>query len=233
MLGIIGAMRAEVEQLKNAMTGVEIASAAGMDFYKGEIGGKPVVVVQSGIGKVNAAVCVQILVDRYGVEGIVNTGIAGSLKAEINIGDMVLSTDAVQHDVDATVFGDPVGQVPNMEVFSFEADEKLRALAKECCLRVNPGLGVFEGRVVTGDQFVSSREKKEWLVNTFQGYCTEMEGAAIAHAAYLNQVPFLIVRAISDKADDSAEMDYPEFERQAIVHSTRLTRALIEAYEGV
>lgn len=230
MLGIIGAMKDEVAQLKEAMSGVEISMVAGMEFYKGTIGGKEVVVVQSGIGKVNAAVCAQALIDRYGVDGIVNTGIAGSLKAEINIGDMVLSTDAVQHDVDATIFGDPAGQIPNMEVFSFVADERLRSLAKQCCQQVNPELGVFEGRVVSGDQFVSSREKKEWLEETFGGYCTEMEGAAIAHASYLNKVPFLIVRAISDKADDSAQMDYPEFERQAILHSTRLTKALIQAW---
>lgn len=230
MLGIIGAMKDEVAQLKEAMLGVEISIIAGMEFYKGIIGGKETVVVQSGIGKVNAAVCAQALIDRYGVDGIVNTGIAGSLKAEINIGDMVLSTDAVQHDVDATIFGDPAGQIPNMEVFSFAADERLRSLAKQCCRQVNPELGVFEGRVVSGDQFVSSREKKEWLEETFGGYCTEMEGAAIAHAAYLNQVPFLIIRAISDKADDSAQMDYPEFERQAILHSTRLTKALIQAW---
>ena len=197
MLGIIGAMAEEVEQLKKEMAQPEIISVAGMDFYKGKIGGKDVVVVRSGVGKVNGAVCVQILVDRFGVDGIVNTGIAGSLKAEINIGDLVLATDAVQHDVDATLFSYPLGQIPQLGV-------------------------------LTGDQFISSKEKKEWLFETFGGVCTEMEGAAIAQAAYLNQVPFLIVRAISDKADDSAQMDYEEFERLAIVHSVNLTRTLIE-----
>lgn len=230
MLGIIGAMADEVAQLKAEMSNIEIVSAAGMDFYRGTIGGKDVVVVKSGIGKVNAAMCVQILADRFQVDGIVNTGIAGSLKAEINIGDMVLSTDALQHDVDAVAFGYPVGQIPQMDVFSFEADETLRKAARECCSQVNPEIGVFEGRIVTGDQFISGKEKKQWLADTFQGYCTEMEGAAIAQAAYLNKIPFLIVRAISDKADDSASVDYPEFERQAILHSTRLTKALIENY---
>ena len=145
---------------------------------------------------------------------------------------MVLSTDAVQHDVDAVAFGYSVGQIPQMDVFSFEADEKLRKMALACSQKVNPELGVFEGRIVTGDQFISDKEKKQWLTDTFQGFCTEMEGAAIAQAAYLNGIPFLIVRAISDKADDSASMDYPEFERQAILHSTRLTKALIEAYQN-
>lgn len=227
MLGIIGAMPEEVEQLKQEMDRVEVVRTAGMEFFKGEMEGRDVVVVRSGVGKVNAAMCVQILADRFGVDGIVNTGIAGSLRAEINIGDMVLSTDAVQHDVDAAVFGYRLGQVPQMDVFAFEADERLRAAAKACCLKVNPEIGVFEGRVLTGDQFIAGKDKKKWLTETFDGFCAEMEGAAIAQAAYLNQIPFLIVRAISDKADDSATMDYAEFERQAIIHSTRLTRELV------
>lgn len=230
MLGIIGAMPEEVEQLKAEMSQVQVTDVAGMEFYRGLIGGKEVVVVRSGVGKVNAAMCVQILVDRFAVDGIVNTGIAGSLRAEINIGDMVLSTDAVQHDMDATMFGYQPGQIPQTDVFAFEADAKLREAARDCCLRVNPEIQVFEGRVLTGDQFISDKARKNWLVETFDGYCTEMEGAAIAQTAYLNHVPFLIVRAISDKADDSAVVDYPEFERLAIIHSTRLTKALIEVY---
>ncbi|MCD8084068.1 MAG: 5'-methylthioadenosine/adenosylhomocysteine nucleosidase [Clostridiales bacterium] len=232
MLGIIGAMAQEVEQLKQEMESPRIVTVAGMDFYQGRIEGREAVVVRSGIGKVNAAVCVQILADRFGVSGIVNTGIAGSLCAQIEIGDLVLSTDTVQHDMDATGFGYPVGQIPQMPVFSFPADERLRALAKKCCEKVNPGLGVFEGRIVSGDQFIASREKKDWLVREFAGICAEMEGAAVAQAAWLNGIPFLIVRAISDKADDSAAMDYDEFERQAILHSVRMTRELIAEYEG-
>lgn len=230
MLGIIGAMPQEVEQLKNEMDHAEVTSAAKMDFYKGKICGKDVVVVRSGVGKVNAAICVQILADRFGVDGIVNTGVAGSLRAEINIGDLVLSTDAVQHDVDATEFSYPLGQIPQMTEFSFAADEGLRKMAKECCARVNPDIAVYEGRVLTGDQFISDKAKKNWLIETFHGACTEMEGAAIAQAASLNKIPFLIVRAISDKADDSAHVDYDEFEQQAIVHSVNLTRELIKEF---
>ena len=229
-IGIIGAMEQEVAKIKEKMQDVTITSRARMDFYEGTLEGKKVVVVRSGIGKVNAGMCTQILADVFGVEAVINTGIAGSLNNDINIGDIVISTDAVQHDVDAVAFGYPVGQIPQMDVFSFEADEKLRKMALACSQKVNPELGVFEGRIVTGDQFISDKEKKQWLTDTFQGFCTEMEGAAIAQAAYLNGIPFLIVRAISDKADDSASMDYPEFERQAILHSTRLTKALIEAY---
>lgn len=155
MLGIIGAMDVEVAEVKKAMEQVEVRTIAGMDFYKGRLKGREAVVVRSGIGKVNAAVCTQILADHYQVTEIINTGIAGSLKNEINIGDIVLSTDTVHHDMDATGFGYPVGQIPQMKEFSFSADENLIKLAEECCKRVNPQVGLFKGRVVSGDQFIS------------------------------------------------------------------------------
>lgn len=232
MLGIIGAMDEEVARMKEQMEDAQVQTWAGMDFYRGRINGKEAVVVRSGIGKVNAAVCAQILADRYEVSAIVNTGIAGSLDGKIDIGDIVLSTDALQHDMDATNFGYPLGQIPRMEVLSFQADRRLLELARTCCKEVNPDIHVYEGRVVSGDQFVSSQEKKEWLIRNFKGSCTEMEGAAIAQAAYLNGIPFLIIRAISDKADNSATMDYPAFEAQAIDHSVNLMLEMIRRYEA-
>ena len=222
MLGIIGAMDEEVAKVKEQMQNVDVMTKAAMEFFKGTLSGQPVVVVRSGIGKVNAAMCAQILVDEYHVDAIINTGIAGSLNAAIDIGDIVLSTDTLEHDMDAVAFGYPVGQIPRMDTLSFEADAKLRSVAKAACEKVNPEVKVFEGRVVSGDQFISDKAKKQWLVENFAGYCTEMEGAAIAHAAYLNNVPFLIIRAISDKADDSASVDYPTFEAKAIEHSVKL-----------
>ena len=228
MLGIIGAMDEEVAKIKEQMEDVETKQIASMEFLKGTVKGHPVVVVRSGIGKVNAAMCTQILADIYHVDAVINTGIAGSLNADINIGDIVLSTDVLEHDMDAVAFGYPVGQIPRMDTLSFKADEQLRKTAKEICEKVNPDVTVFEGRVVSGDQFISDKQKKEWLIENFAGYCTEMEGAAIAHAAYLNDVPFLIIRAISDKADDSASVDYPAFEAKAIEHSVRLLLALCE-----
>ncbi len=222
MLGIIGAMDTEVAKLKEVMEDVSITKAASMEFYEGRLNGARAVVVKAGVGKVNAACCTQALIDHFPVSCVINTGIAGSLKAEIDIGDVVLATDAVEHDMDVAALGYAPGKIPDMDVESFEADEKLRKIAKESCEKVNPDISVYEGRVVTGDQFISSKEKKAWLTETFGGCCAEMEGAAIAHAAYLNQVPFLIVRAISDKADDSAQMDYPTFEAKAIEHSVRL-----------
>lgn len=230
MLGIIGAMDQEVSILKEKMEVKKIDKRASMEFYVGILNGKEVVIVKCGVGKVNAAVCTQILADCYQVEAVINTGVAGSLRAEINIGDIVVSTDALQHDMDAQAFGYEPGQIPRVDTLSFKADENMISFAKECCKKVNPEIGVFTGRVVSGDQFISDKEKKKWLTDTFAGYCTEMEGAAIAQVCYFNHIPFLIVRAISDKADDSASMDYPTFEAQAIRHSVNLMTEMIRCF---
>ena len=185
MIGIIGAMEEEVAELKKDMQIDETIEQAGMVFCKGSLGGKAVVIVRSGIGKVNAGICAQILVDRFGVDTLINTGIAGSLDAQIDIGDMVISTDALHHDMDATIFGDPAGQIPRMDTLSFPADEKLVKKAVAANEKANPDIHTFTGRVVSGDQF------------------------------------------ISDKADNSATMDYPTFEKKAIAHSVRLMKELL------
>lgn len=227
IIGIIGAMEEEVTRLKEAMQIEETLEYASMNFCKGILCGKEVVVVKSGIGKVNAGICAQILVDKFGVEVLINTGIAGSLDSSIDIGDIVISTDLVEHDMDATIFGDPIGQIPRMDTFSFPAEPVLVEKAKAANIEANPDIKTFAGRIVSGDQFVSSAEVKEKLVANFHAKCTEMEGAAIAHAAYLNKVSCVIIRAISDKADNSATMDYPTFEKKAIEHSVRLVQNLL------
>ncbi len=226
-IGIIGAMDEEVNQLKEKMEKVQVKRKAAMDFYSGKLESKDVVIVRSGIGKVNAAVCTQILVDEYKIDAVINTGIAGSLKPEINIGDMVISTDALQHDVDVTGFGYEYGVIPRMETSIFKSDEALAKKAQNICSQVNSDISVFLGRIVSGDQFIDGKEKKNWIAGQFAGYCTEMEGGAIAQTAYLNKVPFLIIRAISDKADDSAHMDYGKFEAEAIAHTVKFITALI------
>lgn len=228
MIGIIGAMEEEVLALSDMMSDVKVSSTAGMTFKQGKLNGKDVVVVRSGIGKVNAAVCTQILADKYNVDCVINTGVAGSLKNEINIGDIVISSDAIQHDMDATGFGYKLGMIPRMPESIFKADEKLIKLAKEACEKAVPEIGVFVGRVVSGDQFITDKATKKRLIENFAAYCTEMEGAAIAQAAYLNNIPYLVIRAISDKADDSASMDYGEFERRAIENSVKMMITLVE-----
>ena len=227
-IGIIGAMDEEVSRLKEKMNVSKVEKKAGMEFFQGELSGKEAVIVKSGIGKVNAGICTQILVDDFNVDAVINTGVAGSLKNEINIGDIVLSKDALQHDMDATGFGYEPGVIPRMEESIFKGDETLIQVAKEVNENVNAEISTFVGRVVSGDQFISDHAKKTELVENFAGYCTEMEGAAIAQVCYLNQLPFLIIRAISDKADNSATMDYGEFEAKAIEHTVKLVSGMME-----
>ena len=224
-LGIIGAMEQEVETLLSLLENKQAAVRAGSTYYEGTMDGLDVVVVQCGIGKVNAALCVQVLCDCYNVTHVVNTGIAGSLSAQLDIADLVISKDAMYHDVDCVHFGYTMGQMPGMPV-TYVADEKLVELAYAAAESVNPGHTRI-GRVASGDQFVAVKELKDKIIAVTGGLCTEMEGAAIAHAASRNGIPFVIIRAISDKADDSAQMDYPTFERQAIVHSVRLTEEMV------
>lgn len=226
MIGIIGAMDEEVEQITAAMDVRREEVKAEMTFRAGALSGRDAVVVRSGIGKVNAAVCTQILVDDFHVDSVINTGIAGALKPQIHMADIVISSDVLHHDMDATGFGYAPGQIPRMDTLSFAADPRLVRLAQECCAEAVPQAGVHVGRIVSGDQFISDQSVKEQICRNFDGYCTEMEGAAIAQAAYLNHVPFVIIRSISDQADDCATMDYPAFEKQAIRHSVLLLREL-------
>jgi len=224
-LGIIGAMQEEVETLLALTENKKELHKAGSVFYEGVLEGLPVVIVQCGVGKVNAAMCTQVLCDLFGVTHIVNTGIAGSLCADLDIGDLVVSEDAMYHDMDAVHFGYPYGKVPGMDVTAFPADKTMIDYAWTAAETVNPGHTKI-GRVASGDQFVAVKELKERIIANTNGLCTEMEGAAIAQVAYKNGLPFVILRAISDKADDSAEMDYPTFERIAAHRCAEVTMNL-------
>ena len=224
-LGIIGAMSIEVENLKKAMTDLKITEKAGMEFYEGKLENLPAVVVQCGVGKVNAALCVQVLCDLFNVTHVVNTGVAGSLCNDLDIGDFVVSDDAMYHDFDCAPINPnyAVGQVPGLPVRTFKADDLLIKMAFEAAQTVSKAK---IGRVASGDQFVCDKNKKNKIISDTNALCTEMEGAAIAHAAWRNGVPFVILRAISDKADDSAEMDYPTFELIAAQRSTTVTQTM-------
>ena len=224
-LGIIGAMKIEVETLKDSLTDLTVSYHTDMEFYEGALEGLPVVIVQCGVGKVNAAMCAQILCSCYGVTHLVNTGIAGSLCADLDIGDLVVSLDAMYHDFDCVNFGYPMGRVPGLDTTAFPADETMIRYAFAAAEAVNPG-HTKTGRVASGDQFVADKELKNRIIERTQGLCTEMEGAAIAQTAYRNRVPFVILRAISDKADDSAQMDYPTFEVIAAHRCAEVTRRL-------
>lgn len=230
MLGIIGAMEVEVAALKNNMSAPEVTEKAGMKFYQGKIAEKDVVVVKCGIGKVNAGICTQILVDIFHVDAVINTGVAGSLNHEIDICDIVISKEAQQHDMDVTPLGYDKGIIPDMETSVFQADKRLMALAKSSAKDAKLEVNVYEGKILSGDRFIGTMDAKAYLLENFAGDCAEMEGAAIAHAASLNHIPFLILRAISDKADGGAEMDYPTFEKKAAENSIKLLNQMIENY---
>jgi 5''-methylthioadenosine/S-adenosylhomocysteine nucleosidase len=227
IIGIIGAMDEEVSILKEKMEIIQVVNRAAMEFNRGILNGKEVVVVTSGIGKVNAGICTQILVDLFSVTHIINTGIAGGLRDEINIGDIVISKEAIHHDMNAVEFGYELGQIPRMDTLAFPSDETLMELAMTVCEEVNPEINVFKGCILTGDQFIAEPQVKKHLIETFKGLCVEMEGAAIAQGAYLNKVPYVIIRAISDKADNSATVDYPTFAKAAIRHSVRLVEGML------
>ena len=210
-IGIIGAMDEEIAWLLPKITKTGEYTQAGLLFHEGLLEGRPVVVVRCGIGKVNAAICTQVLIDHYNPEWLINTGVAGGIAPSIQIGDLVVSRDAVQHDFDTTVFGDPLGTIPRTNARFFTADRELAELA------VSRGQGIFGekavhlGRIATGDQFISAGSKKQFLADTFAAHCAEMEGASIAHTAYLNKKPFVILRAISDNADDEAPTNFEQF----------------------
>lgn len=224
-LGIIGAMAVEVELLKEKMENLTVTHHAGMEFYDGLLEGTAAVVVQCGVGKVNAAMCAQILCSVFGATHLVNTGIAGSLCAELDIGDLVVSRDAMYHDFDCVHFGYEMGKVPGMDVVAFPADDDMIRYALAAAEEVNPGHSRV-GRVASGDLFVAEKSVKERIIEKTGAICTEMEGAAIAQTAYRNGIPFVILRAISDKADDSAEMDYPTFEAIAAHRCAQVAMAM-------
>lgn len=228
-IGIIGAMDLEVESLKAEMAVSKVEKKAGMEFFEGTLNDADVVIVRCGIGKVNAALSAQVLADLFHVTHIINTGVAGSLNAKLDIGDILISTDALQHDMDVTALGYRPGEIPQLGRLEFPADRRMADLAKAACEKVNPDIHAELGRVVSGDQFISSKEVKNRLIELFAGDCAEMEGAAIAQVAYLNDIPFVIIRAISDKADDSSEMDYPTFEAAAAKHSAALVKEMVKS----
>lgn len=227
VIGIISAMSEELELLLNDMEIEEKTHKANMTFHKGKVWGKDVVAVVSGIGKVNAAVCTQILISEYKVNSVINVGVAGGIGKDIYPGDVVVAENLVQHDMDTTVFGDAHGQIPRLDTFDFTCDKELVRLAKLACDEIKE-INTFSGRIVSGDQFIASVDKIKWLESEFGAAACEMEGASIAHVCYLNSIPFVIIRSISDNANNGAHMDYEKFIPIGVKNSTTILKAMIE-----
>lgn len=226
-IGLIGAMLEEIELIEAKLENLQVTEKAGIRFMEGSIHGKQVVLCKSGVGKVNAAVCTQVLIDRFGVDAIVFTGVAGALDPALNIGDIVISTDCQQHDVDASPLGFPRGTIPFAEHSVFPADSKLVDIAM-----VASGIGfegrAVKGRVLSGDQFIASRDTVKLLHEELQGACTEMEGAAVAQVCTMNSIPFVVIRSMSDKADGSAHVNFAEFTQLAARHSSSIVEEMMK-----
>lgn len=229
MIGIIGAMSVEVEGLKSKLVGAVSEKLSGCEFVSGKLCGKDVVIAQCGIGKVNAAVCVNTMILKYGVSAVINTGVAGTLCEKIGILDFAISTGVVQHDMDTTVFGDAPGFISGIDIVTIPASDNLSALALS--IANDQGNKCELGIVASGDQFISSVEKKNYIRNTFFAIACEMEGAAIGHACYLSGVDFVVIRCISDSATGDAEMEYPEMVKRAAKKSMALVEAMVSRME--
>jgi adenosylhomocysteine nucleosidase len=220
LTGIICAMQLEMDGLRAQMSDTVSETVSGIEFVRGTLCGAPVVTAVCGVGKVFAALCAQTMILRYAPARLINTGVAGSLSPALTIGNIAIARDVVQHDMDTSPLGDPVGLLSGINIVHIPADpalgEALEASAAAC------GLTVRRGTIATGDQFISSGEQKSRIRDSFDAIACEMEGGAIGHVCYVNGTPFAVLRAISDGGDEEASMDYPTFARMAAENSVRV-----------
>ena len=226
-IGVIGAMEEEIAMLKEKGNIITAKNIVGLDFYVAGLAGKSVVLVVSGIGKVNAAVCAQVLIDHFAVDCIINVGVAGGLHDDLRIGDIVISSDAVQHDIDASAVGDPVGTIPRMAESIFKASDTLIEAAQKAVAETTTSRA-YVGRVASGDVFVAENGRKDKIKQLFGAYCVEMEGAAIAQTCWLNKIPFVVIRSISDNANGEAGMDFSQFVKEAAANASKIVECMIK-----
>lgn len=222
-LGIIGAMQEEVDTLIKMLDDKKCEKINDLEFFIGMYSNTQLIVVRCGVGKVNSAMCTQLLIDKFNPDAIINIGVAGAVADEVNIGDIVLSTHLVEHDFDCTTFGYEKSVIPRMKSSEFVADENLLNIARKSQNNLKD-ISFFEGVIASGDIFVSSRQIKDELLKRYNAMCVEMEGASIAHICTLNNMPFLVIRAMSDKADGHAPDNFDEF----VIHSAERAREFIQ-----
>ena len=228
IIGIIAAMDAEIAEIKSTMTDKTVETVSGIEFVKGKLCGKNAVVAKCGIGKVFAAICAQTMILKYAPRLVINTGVGGTLTDKLTIGDIAIAADVVQHDMDTSPLGDPVGLVSGINVVHFPADgDASRIIGKAAD---SLGINNVKGTIASGDQFIASKDKKSYIVESFDAIACEMEGAAIGHVCYVNETPFAVIRAISDSADDSSHMDYGEFLRIASERSFKVVTEFVKEY---
>ncbi|MGG1575836.1 5'-methylthioadenosine/S-adenosylhomocysteine nucleosidase [Fictibacillus sp. NRS-1165] len=226
-IGIIGAMEEEVIILRDKLSQRQDKTLAGCEFYTGKIDGLDIILLKSGIGKVNAAIGTTLMIEMYQPDCIINTGSAGGFHKDLNVGDVVISTEVRHHDVDATIFGYEYGQVPQMPAF-YVPDADLVSIAVKSAKKVS-GIQVAKGLIASGDSFMSDHDRVEYIRTKLAGlYAAEMEAAAIAQVAYQFDVPFVIIRSLSDIAGKDARVSYDQFLNTASKHSAELILFMIE-----
>lgn len=224
-IGIIGAMSEEVQGIKKLMTDIEEEKIGTLTFYTGVMHDKDIVLLETGIGKVNATIGATLMIEAFDVEEIIFTGVAGGVNEELDLGDVVISRDLIQHDFDTSAFGDKLGMIPRMDNSIFKADDELIELAVNAGKKLKGK--VIVGRVLSGDQFIASPEKIAFLKKEFNGDCTEMEGAAVGHVCQVLDIPFVVIRTMSDKANSDAHTDYATFMRIAADNSVTLVNEML------
>lgn len=228
MIGIIGAMQVEVEHIKAVMTDVETETISGIEFCRGKISGKDAVVAKCGIGKVFASVCAEAMILRYNPDVVVNIGVAGTLTDELNTTDIAVARSVVHHDLDTSPLGDPAGLISGINIINIECDENVSSLLEKCVKSL--GINCKTGVIASGDQFVCTTERKNFIRGTFNAIACEMEGASIGHVCFINGTKFGVLRAISDVADEKSHMDYDKFVPLAAKNSFEVIKRFIEEY---
>lgn len=226
MIGIIGAMDVEVNSIKEKISNPVVSSFAGIDFVCGTIEDVMVVVAQCSPGKVNAAICTQIMIDKFQPENIINVGVACSLTKNVCIKEIVVADNVCQHDINITALGEPKGYINGLNVIKIETDKKIsNDLARAAILS---GEKIHRGTVASGDLFIGKEKHKVGINNTFDAICGEMEGAAIGHVCFANNIPFAVLRCISDGGNEESQMDYPTFKKIAANISTKILFSYIK-----
>lgn len=229
-IGIIGAMHEEIVELKELMVNIKERKISNLTFFEGELCGKEVVLTESGIGKVNAALSTTLLINEYKTEKIIFTGVAGAVNPEVNVTDIVIGTDLVESDMDVTAGGNyKLGEIPRMKNSYFKPDSYLFDLAKSAAIKLFGEKKVFFGRIISRDEFVASEEKVKKLNEIFSADCVEMEGAAVAHVCEVLNIPFVVIRSISDKADNEAGMTFDEFVKIAAKNSKLIVEEILNS----
>ena len=227
MIGIIGAMEIEVAGITAALTDHKTETLCGVTFHTGKLNGTDVVAAKCGVGKVNAAMCTAAMILSYAPSVVINTGVAGGIGPDLKVLDVVLATAVVQHDMDTSPLGDPVGMVSKVNLVELPCDEELRARLVAAAKKAD--LTIHEGIIATGDQFIHDGATRARIHQLFNALAVEMEGGAVAHACLLNGVKCGVLRSISDQADGHSDMDYPTFTALAAAHSQQVVENLLRA----